>query len=107
MIRIMLAAAVLALGAAGCTTTGTAVEKKYVTVHVPVRAPCPDDAAYETVKAALPTPLREQERPATEEARHAAERAQLGRYEAPGGFADQAMAVIDDCRSRQPLVNPP
>lgn len=100
-------AILLALGLAACQTPATVIEKEYVRVNVPVPAPCPDDETYDAVMAARPTPLHEQERPATEDERIAAERRQLGRYEAPGGFADQAVAVIESCHNRPALDPPP
>ena len=100
---LMIALMSLALGA--CQTTVT--EKEFVTVEVAVRAPCPDDETLATLREALPVPLRDQEQPADAEARRAVERRQLGRYEAPGAFADKAMAVVTSCKSRQTLDPPP
>lgn len=104
MIRLLFAIAFLALLGA-CKTTG-AVETRYKTVDVLVRAPCPDDATFNKVKDGRPVPLRNQAAPATADARALAERQQLGRYEAPGGWADQASAVIQSCHDRQPLDPP-
>lgn len=106
MLRVLFAI-LLAFAVTACATTGSAVEKEYVTVKETVRAPCPDDATYDAVMAARPVPLRQQSAPATEDERIARERRQLGLYEAPGNFADQATAVIESCHSRQPLDPPP
>ena len=99
MKRIIFAGLMLAALSA-CATTSGVVEREYVQVEVPVAAQCPDDATYAAVMAARPVPLRGQERPADVAA---AERQQLGRYEAPGQWADQAAAVITSCHSRAPL----
>lgn len=104
MFRLLLTA-LLSLSLMACTTTVT--EKEYVTVEVPVRAPCPDDDTLAKLREALPVPLRNQPQPADMDARRAIERSQLGRYEAPGAFADQAMTVVESCNSRQPLDPPP
>lgn len=104
MTRFLLAAA-LSIGLSACTTTVT--ETEYKTVEVAVRAPCPDDSTLAGLREALPVPLRDQVPPAGAEERRAVERQQLGRYEAPGAFADQAMAIVESCNSRQPLDPPP
>lgn len=107
MKRILGALALLPMLTAAMCTGPTIVEKEFVTVHVPVRAPCPDDETYAKVIAARPVPLREQPRPEGEEAERAAIKAQLGRYEMPEGWADQAKTVIDDCHARAPIGTPP
>lgn len=100
-LAVALAAAMLLLGGCGAATV---TETRVKTVSVAVRGPCPDDDTYAKIKAARPVPLREQLRPETEAAIRAAERGQLAAYEAPDGFADQAMAVIDDCHGRQEVT---
>lgn len=104
MLRLLLIA-LCSLSLAACGTTIT--EKEYVTVEVVVRAPCPDDDTLAGLRDALPVPLRDQPVPADMEQRRKIERQQLGRYEAPGAFADQAMAIATSCNSRQPLDPPP
>lgn len=96
-----------ALGVTACQTTG-AVETRYETVEVAVRAPCPDEETYNAVMAARPVPIRDQAipRPETPEGELAIVKPQLGRYEAPGAFADQASAALTSCRERQPLDPP-
>lgn len=107
MSRILLTI-LLALGLAACHhTSDGAIEKEYITVNVPVPAPCPEKETYEAVKAKRPVPLRLQEPPATEADRQLAERRQLGRYEAPGGYSDQSWAVIESCYNRAPPLDPP
>lgn len=102
----LLFAALISLCLAACTTP-TITEVEYKTVEVSVRAPCPDDETLAALRAARPVPLREQPQPADAEQRQKIERQQLGRYEAPGAFADQAMTVVENCNSRQPLDPPP
>lgn len=92
-------ACLLALSLAACSTPGVITEIEYVQVEVPVRAPCPDDETYAAIRDARPVPLRDQAlpRPETPMAELAIVRPQLGRYEAPDAFADQAMRVIESC----------
>lgn len=93
-------AAILTLALAACQTPGVITETKIERVNVPVRAPCPDPETKAAVDAARPVPLRDypaDQVPETEEGRRALERQQLGRYEAPGQWADQAQAVMDRC----------
>ena len=108
MIRIILSA-LLIFGLTACQTPAAVIEKEYVRVNVPVRAPCPDDETYNAVMAARPVPIRDQgiPRPANDAEELAILRPQLGRYEAEGGFADQATAVIESCHSRVALDPPP
>lgn len=97
--RLLTALAAL-LALSGCQTDAVVTETKVVRISVPVRAPCPDAETMAKVNAARPLALRDWpagQVPADEEARQAIERAQLGRYEAPGRWADQAQAVMDRC----------
>lgn len=87
-----------ALALAGCATAGRPTEVRTVTVNVPVRAACPDKATYDRLKATRPRPLREQPMPGTAEERSAKTLAQLGRFEAEGGWADRAEAALDRCQ---------
>lgn len=92
---------ILALGLAACQTPRVVAETEYIEVEVPVRAACPDEDTYAAIRESRPVPLRDQdiERPATAEAELAIIRPQLGRYEAPDAWADQAMRVIESCHS--------
>lgn len=106
MIRSILAAAlILLLGA--CATPGI-VETEYQTIEVAVRAPCPDEETFDAVMASRPVPIRDQgiPKPETPEGELAIVKPQLGRYEAPGAFSDQAVAALKSCRERQPLDPP-
>lgn len=98
MMKLILAC-LLAFTLSGCMTPRVITETEYVQVEVPVRVACPDEDTYAAIREARPVPLRDQalERPATPEAELAIVRPQLGRYEAPDGFADQAMRVIESC----------
>lgn len=100
MHRIFLAL-FLPLALAACQTPSAVTETEYIEVEVPVRAACPDEDTYATIRESRPVPLRDQDivRPATPEAELAIVRPQLGRYEAPDAWADQAMRVIDSCHS--------
>jgi hypothetical protein len=86
-----------ALALAGCGATA-ATEVRVETVKVPVPAPCPARPAYEKLKKGRPVPLRNQPMPGTAEERVARQAAQLGRFEAEGGWADQVEAALDRCQ---------
>jgi hypothetical protein len=77
---------------------GTAVETRVQIERVPVRAPCPDPDTYKALKESRPRPLRDQPMPGSAEERVAKTAAQLGRYEAKGGWADRAEAALDRCQ---------
>lgn len=77
---------------------GTAVETRVQIERVPVPAPCPDRETYEALKKSRPVPLRDQPMPGSAEERVAKTAAQLGRFEAKGGWADRAEAVLDRCQ---------
>lgn len=96
-----------ALLLAGCGRTGVATETKFQIERVPVRAPCPDRKTYEALKAGRPKPLRSQPMPATADERVAKQAAQLGRYEAAGGWGDQAEAALDRCQGGEDLTAAP
>lgn len=89
-------ALVAALALSACTKTIT-VEKPVIT-RVEVPAPCPDAAERERLRALRPAPLRTQPMPETAVERNAKAMAQLGRYEAEGGYADQVDAALDRCQ---------
>lgn len=105
--RTLLIFALMALGLAGCTKPGTAVETITKIERVAVRAPCPDRKTYEALKAGRPTPLRSQPMPADPDVRVARTQAQLGRYEAAGGWADKAEAALDRCQKGEDLTGEP
>ena len=83
----------------GCMGSGTPVETKWKTVTVTVRGPCPEAAVYNQIVAEKPKPLREQPMPATAVERNAKTSAQLGSFEATGGWADKVMAVLSRCQA--------
>jgi len=94
--RQLIVIATLAL--AGCGSK-VIYKDRIVTVNVPVRAACPDKPTYDKLKADRPKPLRTQPMPATPEERVAKSNAQLGRFEAEGGWADRAEAALDRCQA--------
>lgn len=106
--RVMLAilAAGLAVTLASCGA-GTATEVRVQIEKVPVRAPCPDKKTYDDLKSSRPAPLRSQPMPDTAQERVAKTTAQLGRYEAPGGWGDRASAALDRCQEGQDLTPSP
>lgn len=94
-----------ALALTGCGTTA-ATEVRIETVKVPVRAPCPAKAEYDKLKRTRPVPLRNQPMPDTAEERVARSQAQLGRFEAEGGWADRAEAALDRCQEEALAPSP-
>lgn len=92
---IAMVALVGAMLLAGCTTP--VVRERPVITQVQVPVQCPDAAERERLRRLRPTPLREQPMPPTAVERNARAQAQLGRYEAPGGWADQVDAALDRC----------
>lgn len=91
-------ASLLALAACG-SDGGVRVETQYKTVYVQTPAPCPKADVYVSLTAARPKPLSSQAMPATAEERNAKTVAQLGRYEAKGGWADKVQAALDRCQA--------
>ena len=89
--------AVLAITLAGCGN-GVAVETRYKTITTTVRGPCPDEATYAGIAAARPKALRHQARPSTAVERNARTSAQLGLFEAAGGWADKVLAILARCQ---------
>ncbi len=89
---------VAAIGLAGCATTARPTEVRIETVKIKVRAACPALAEYAKLKSTRPRPLREQPMPDSMEQRTAKTVAQLGRYEAEGGWADRVEAALDRCQ---------
>lgn len=86
---------------------GVATETHIQIEKVPVRAKCPDAGTYNGLVAARPKPLREQPMPATPDERVAKTVAQLGRYEASGGWADRVSAALDRCQEGEDLTAKP
>lgn len=91
----------------GCGKTGTAIETRIQIEKVPVRARCPDAETYNKLVTSRPTRLAEQPMPATAQERTAKTAAQLGRYEAKGGWADRAQAALDRCQEGEDLTPKP
>ena len=88
---------IAALALAGCGH-GVAVETRYKTITTTVRGPCPDEATYAGVVASRPKPLRDQARPSTPVERNARTSAQLGMFEAAGGWADKVLSILARCQ---------
>lgn len=94
--RIGLLAAVVVLS--GCTKAAVSTETRVQVVKELVPAPCPDKDVYDRLKRKRPVPLRHQPMPDTPDARVAQQQAQLGRFEAEGGWADKVEAALDRCQ---------
>jgi hypothetical protein len=106
MRTIIIVAAALLAGCAG-RPVPVATEIKTVVQKVPVRARCPAADVYAALKATRPKPLASQPMPATAQERTARTTAQLGRYEAPGGWGDRAEAALDRCAIEEDLTPSP
>jgi hypothetical protein len=94
----MACVAAVLLSACGKTPPPRPVEVKTQIVQVEVPAPCPAPAERERLRQLRPQRLADQPMPATARERVAKTSAQLGRYEAPGGYADQVDAALDRCQ---------
>lgn len=92
---------------AGCGATAAAVETRVQIERVPVPAPCPADDVYDKLVKDQPVPLRNQEMPASADERVARTAAQLGRYEARGGWAERARSALDRCHAAEGLTPSP
>lgn len=90
--------ALVGLSLGGCATHRPATELRVETVKVPVRAACPAPAEYAKLKSTRPRPLVDTPMPETAEQRVGKTAAQLGRFEAPGGWADRVEAALDRCQ---------
>lgn len=97
----------LMLTLSSCGAAGVATETRIQIERVPVRARCPDKATYDGLVVDQPKPLREQPMPPTAQERVAKQAAQLGRYEARGGWADRARASLDRCSQGEDLTPSP
>lgn len=81
-----------------CSPKEIIVEKPVITyVEKPVA--CPSKEEYERLKALRPQPLRNQPMPETAVERSAKAQAQLGKYEAEGGWADQVDSALTRCQT--------
>lgn len=93
--RALILAAVAA-SLAACTTTVT--KEVPVITYVPTPIACPTPVERARLKALRPVPLRNSPMPPTAVERNAKAQAQLGQYEAEGGYADQVDTVLDRCQ---------
>jgi len=84
---------------AGCATTPAIVEKPVIQ-YVEKRVECPSKEERARLKALRPKPLRDTPMPPTAVERNARSQAQLGLYEAPGGWADQVDSALDRCQTQ-------
>lgn len=89
---------VAAVALSGCGTTKYITVEKPVIQKVEVPAVCPSKEERERLRKLKPTPLRDQQMPTSAVERNAQAQAQLGRYEAPGAYADQVEAALDRCQ---------
>lgn len=84
---------------AGCMgKTTVPFETQYKTVTVEVPAPCPALVVAQSLLDDRPVPLRLQPKPDDATVRSAKSQAQLGKYEAEGGWADRVVAALKRCQ---------
>lgn len=94
--KALLLIPLVALGA--CTSTGVQPVKTVTQiVEVPVRMPCPTKEELARLERSKPTELSETPMPATQVERVARIVAQIGAYEADGGYNDQVNAILQRC----------
>lgn len=84
---------------AGCATKAVPVKTEFQPVYISTPAPCPEKAVGDKLITARPTPLRNQPKPSDASVRSAQSQAQLGKYEAEGGWADQVVAALTRCQA--------
>lgn len=95
VMRALILVAALVLGA--CAPKVVTVEKPVITyVKTPIECPSKEERA--RLRTLRPAPLRTQPMPPTVVERNAKAQAQLGLYEAEGGYADQVDAALDRCQ---------
>lgn len=95
MKRLIALLMLAALGACSPAVTQERIRE----VQVQVRVECPTPAERARLRALRPTRLQDQIMPPTAVERNAKAQAQLGRYEAPGGYADQVDAALNRCQT--------
>lgn len=95
----IVAVALLGLILTGCAAKAVPVKMEYQTVYVNVPAPCPETGVAEGLINSRPQPLRGTEKPSDASVRSALSQAQLGKFEAEGGWADQVVAVLKRCQT--------
>lgn len=90
--------AALCLLAGGCAGRPAPVRTEFQPVYINVPAVCPDPLISDQLIADRPTPLREAAKPSDPSVRSAKSQAQLGKYEAEGGWADKVVAALKRCQ---------
>ncbi len=98
LLPLLVGIILMSLIVTACGPRPAVVQTRVQVEKVPVPARCPDRASYEALKKDRPRPLRERAMPASPEERVAQTAAQLGRFEAKGGWADRAEAILDRCQ---------
>jgi hypothetical protein len=84
----------------GACSHNPIVVEKHVITYVEKRVECPSAADREALREARPKPLRETPMPDSVVERSGKTGAQLGKYEATGGWADQVDAALDRCQKK-------
>lgn len=82
-----------------CAAKPLPVRVEYEKVFVNVPAPCPETGVGAALIASRPQPLRTTERPSDASVRSGKSQAQLGKYEAEGGWADKVIAALTRCQA--------
>jgi len=75
------------------------IQERIREVRVPVRVECPAAPERARLRTLRPTRLQDQIMPTTAVERNAKSQAQLGLYEAQGGYADQVDAALNRCQT--------
>jgi hypothetical protein len=83
---------------ASCGKPDPIVIEKPVITYVEVRVACPPAEERERLRTLRPRPLRETPMPDSVVERTGQAEAQLGKYEAEGGYADQVDEALDRCQ---------
>lgn len=84
---------------AGCATKAVPVKTEFQPVYINTPVPCPEKGVGDDLIKTRPVPLRGQTKPSDASVRSAQSQAQLGKYEAEGGWADKVVAALTRCQA--------
>lgn len=96
--KILLLSPLLLLAA--CGHDAIPVQTQFQPVYVTTPAPCPERKVSDDLISTRPVPLRNSPKPPEADKRSALSQAQLGKYEALGGWADKVTDALKRCQTQ-------